>query len=208
MTPVRNPSKATSRNWYLDFILFLSALAAILSGIYFLYLPNGGYMGGRNPSYGLTILFERHSWEDLHTWGGIAMTVIALTHLLLHWKWVTGMLKRVYREMTGQTAGMNWRGRYNLILNLVTGLSFFICAGSGLVFLFGRHSPSGLGLTAYGWDMVHTWSGVALTLAVVLHFAIHWGWIIKVTRRILSPQATGSRQETNKKALTFTGDPL
>lgn len=206
MNPVRYPSKATSRNWYLDSILFLSALAAILSGIYFLYLPDGGYMGGRNPTYGLTILLERHTWENIHTWGGLAMTLIALTHLMLHWTWIKGMAKRVNSDLTGKSSRMNWRGRYNLILNLVTALSFFICAVSGLVFFFGGHSPAGFGLSAFGWDMVHTWSGVVLTLAAVLHFSIHWGWIVKVTRRLFSPRSAANRPDSPQIAINFSGD--
>jgi len=54
----------------------MSALLAALSGIYFLFLPVSGYQGGRNPMYGVTVLFERSAWDDLHTWGGVVMIAI------------------------------------------------------------------------------------------------------------------------------------
>jgi hypothetical protein len=74
-------SKQTRNNWFVDLGLFLSAVIASLSGIYFLYLPIGGYKGGRNPTYSIEILFERHTWEDIHKWAGILMIAIALIHI-------------------------------------------------------------------------------------------------------------------------------
>ena len=64
---VRNVSKQTKNNWLLDAGLFISAVLAALSGIYFLYLPVAGFQGGRNPMYGITILFTRDGWDALHT---------------------------------------------------------------------------------------------------------------------------------------------
>ena len=55
-------SAKTKKNWLIDAALALGGVIAALSGIYFLFLPSGGYKGGRNPMYGVTILFERHTW--------------------------------------------------------------------------------------------------------------------------------------------------
>ena len=73
----RGVSKRTKNNWFMDFSLFLTALVTVSSGIYFLFIPSGGFQGGRNPWYGVRILFERETWEWLHTWIGVAMVVIA-----------------------------------------------------------------------------------------------------------------------------------
>jgi hypothetical protein len=35
------------------------------------------------------------------------------------------------------------------------------------------------------WDVIHTWSGVAMIAAAILHFAIHWRWIVKVAGKLL-----------------------
>jgi uncharacterized membrane protein len=74
-------SSQTRRNWWIDAGLFMSAVLASLSGIYFLFLPVGGYQGGRNPWYGVEIIFTRQTWDLLHTWTGVAMIIIALVHL-------------------------------------------------------------------------------------------------------------------------------
>jgi len=74
-------SKQTQKNWWIDASLALTAVIAALSGIYFLYLPSGGYMGGRNPLYNVTVLFSRHTWDQIHLWGGLAMILAATVHL-------------------------------------------------------------------------------------------------------------------------------
>lgn len=181
-------SEQTRKNWSVDAILFGSALIATLTGIYFLFLPTGGYRGGRNPYYDIQILFARSTWDVLHTWGGVAMITAVALHLPMHWSWVVNMTKRIGRELTGKCTPMNGRGRFNLVLNLIVGISFFLTALSGIYFLFspGGHGAfdPGLLFSRLTWDMIHTWSAVVMISAAVLHFAIHWRWVTKVTSNI------------------------
>ncbi|MCK5316080.1 MAG: DUF4405 domain-containing protein [Anaerolineales bacterium] len=180
----------TRRNWWINALLFISAILAALSGIYFLFLP-GGYQGGRNPWYGITILFTRQTWDLIHTWGGVIMIAIVVIHLALHWSWVVNMTKRTIKELTGKNGRMNAGGRFNLIINAVVAFSFLLVAISGVYFLFypgGRAAvdPQIL-FSRVTWDLIHTWSGVVMIIAAVLHFAIHWKWATKVTRKIFAP---------------------
>ncbi len=185
----RTVSKQTQKNWWIDAALFGSALVAILSGIYFLFLPTGGFQGGRNPLYNIQILFDRQTWDDLHTWGGIAMIVAAIIHLGIHWSWVIRMARRTWNELTGQCGCMNSRGRMNLILNVIVAISFVITAVSGVYLLFvpgGRWAADPMILFARTiWDLIHTWAGVLLTTAAMIHLVIHWKWVTKVTRNML-----------------------
>jgi hypothetical protein len=188
-------SGQTRRNWLTDALLFSSALLAALSGIYFLFLPRGGYQGGRNPWYEVTILFTRHTWDDIHTWAGVAMIAIVVIHLTLHWSWVVSMARRTVRQLRGQVGAMNVRGRFNLGLNLIVALSFLVCALSGIYFLFfpGNQAAADPGFlfSRLTWDLLHTWSAILLIVAAVLHFTIHWRWAVKVTRSILSQNSPG-----------------
>ena len=181
-------SKITQRNWWIDAVLFGSALIAALSGLYFLYFPSGGYQGGRNPYYNIQVLFSRHTWGDLHMWGGVVMIVIAIIHLILHWSWVVNMTRRMLKDLTGKNGKMNWRGRLNLLLNVLVGLSFLVTAISGVYFLF---FPGGRGVVdpmllfnRITWDLIHTWAGVILIAGGVIHFAIHWRWVVNVSTSI------------------------
>ena len=178
---------------------------ASLSGIYFLFLPVGGYQGGRNPWYGVKIMFTRQTWDLLHTWAGAALIVIAAVHLSLHWYWVVNMAKRLWNELTGKCGYMNARGRFNLVVNAVIGFSFLLAAIISLYFLYfpggrGATSPAIL-FTRGTWDMIHTWSGVVMIVAALLHFVIHWKWVTKVTRNIFTlnwkPQQAAISQPTS-----------
>lgn len=186
----RKVSPQTTNNWLLDMSLLTSGVIAVISGVYFLILPSGGYQGGRNPYYNTQILFERYVWEDLHTWGGIVMILVAFVHLVLHWKWIAGMIKRTWKEITGKCACLNPRGRWNLILNLIVGVSFILTALSGIYLLFvpgGRNAiDPGILFSRTTWDLIHTWTGVLFIDAAVIHFAIHWRWITNVSKKIFS----------------------
>ena len=71
-TRTRSLSPATRLNWLLDAAVFLGAVIAALSGVYFLYFVSG-YQGGRNPTYGITLLFSRTTWDLIHAWAGVVM---------------------------------------------------------------------------------------------------------------------------------------
>lgn len=181
-------SPQTRNNWLIDAVLFSSAILAAVSGIYFLYFPTGGFRGGRNPWANIQILFDRHTWEDLHTWAGLAMILIAGVHLVIHWPWFVSMARRSYKELTTRNTCLNARGRFNLWINVVVALSFALTAASGIYFLLVPGGPGSAEtlwlLTRSAWDLLHTWAGVTLILAAVIHFAIHWKWVTKVTRKL------------------------
>lgn len=188
MTGNSGISSQTRKNWLIDTSLFISAVLAMLSGIYFLYLPVGGYQGGRNPTHNLIILFSRRTWDDIHTWSGVAMIAVVLIHLCLHWRWVVNMTRRMVKEIFGKGTSMNARGRFNLWVNIIVALSFLVTALSGVYFLFvpgGRGAVDPLFLfTRQTWDLLHTWGAVVLIVAAVAHFIIHWNWIVKVSRGV------------------------
>jgi cytochrome b subunit of formate dehydrogenase len=181
--------------WLLFAVVFLSGLVAALSGIYFLFVPSGGYQGGRNPWYGVTILFSRHTWEDLHTWGGIGMIVVAVVHFAIHWRWVKVMSKRTAEALLSRETKLARGPRLNVAINLVVAVSFLLTAVSGIYLLFapsggfqgGRNAgwdPMFL-FSRTTWDLIHTWAGVVFIGAAVVHFWIHWRWIKNTTTRLL-----------------------
>ena len=186
-------SRTTRLNWILDAGVFFSALVAGFSGLYFLYVLVGGYQGGKNPLYDVTVLFSRSTWDDLHLWGGVAMILIVLVHLLYHWGWVVMMTKKIWNQIRSGKSNMSLGAKTNLAVNLVIATSFLLTAISGVYFLFGStrgyqgganaNWDIGFLFSRTTWDLIHTWSGVALIIAAGFHFLIHWKWITKVTNR-------------------------
>ncbi len=194
-------SMQTRLNWLIDAAVFVGGILAGLSGVYFLYLPSGGYQGGRNPMYGVTILFERHTWSDVHTWGGVLMIVAIAVHFAIHWEWVKRMGRRMVSALFAQGGGLSRGAKFNVAIDVLVALSFLVCAVSGIYFLFapsggfqGGSNPGwdpGILFSRTTWDLIHTWSGVILSAAAVVHFAIHWRWVRNVTVRFflsLRPQ--------------------
>jgi len=188
-----NRTKIAGRNrnrWLLDLTLFLGGMIATLSGIYFLFLPSGGYQGGRNPLYGINILFGRHTWEDLHLWGGIVMIIVAVVHFGLHWSWFGTMFRRMRNGLLDRQKRMPNPVKLNLAVNVVIGISFLLCAISGVYFVFAPAGgfqggqnlawDPGFLFSRVTWDLIHTWSGIVMIVAAAVHFAIHWRWIMKV----------------------------
>lgn len=205
MNQIRKVSAITRNNWILDAGLFLTALVAILSGIYFLIFPDGGYKGGRNPYYGIQIIFEREGWEWMHTWISLAMIVIALVHLVFHWKWVVNTTKRIVRSIREKSPNGNKASWNNILVNGVLGLGFLICSISGIYFLLAPNTKGGLIadpmilFSRTVWDIIHTCSGIAFISAALIHFVIHWGWVAKVTSKIINKQEFNVIQPVNSE---------
>jgi hypothetical protein len=72
----------TTRNYLLDTVMgLLGILLTISSFLLWVVFPRGYYA-------------TRALWVDIHKWGGLALSVLAVTHLALHWKWLVKMTRR------------------------------------------------------------------------------------------------------------------
>jgi hypothetical protein len=186
-------SMQTRTNWLIDAAVFLGAVLASLSGINFLFLPSGGYQGGRNPLYDLQVLFARGTWDDLHTWGGVLMIGAAAVHIVIHWDWIKMMTRRVLNSSLGRGTKLSRGAVVNVLVDGLIAVSFIVTAVSGVVFLFlptggyqgGANSTWEVAplFSRTTWDLIHTWGGVVMIIAAVIHFWIHWRWVVKVTKR-------------------------
>jgi len=197
-------SKQTRNNWLIDAAVFIGAVVAAITGIYFLFLPSGGYQGGRNPMYGITILFSRSAWDGLHTWFGALMIAAVVVHFAIHWNWVKGMAKRMAKSVVGKGARMNRHGYFNVAVDATVALSFLLAAVSGVYFMFvpgsGRAADPLFIFTRTTWDLIHTWSGVVLIAAAIIHFAIHWNWVTKVTAKVLRSLSSSGKPRVQRPA--------
>lgn len=184
-------SNKTNINWQIDSILFLSAIAVAASSLYFLFFP-GGYEGGRNPAYQAVVIFNRTHWDMIHTWAGILMILIATVHFLLHWRWFIMMGKRFYFQIFKEGKRLNPLAWLNLLTDTTIFIGFLLAAASGIYFLY---APSGRAVdpmflfSRTTWDILHQWSGIAMLSAAIIHFMIHWRWIVNVTKRLFTKKS-------------------
>jgi hypothetical protein len=77
------------KNYIVDVLLALSFLAVTLTGI----LKFPGLIPALGLSYrDLPMVFL----SNLHDWSGIAMAVLVLIHLILHWNWIVTFTKKIF----------------------------------------------------------------------------------------------------------------
>ena len=106
-----NGSNKTRRNWVIDAALFLGALIASVSGIYFLSLTRWRIHGRQesllwHPGH----LRPHRLGMDPHL-VELGFVAVALVHLVLHWKWVVSTTKRIFRSVIRQTKKPHERQR-------------------------------------------------------------------------------------------------
>jgi len=187
-------STVTLNRWWLFLLLSVTGIAIFFSSVYFLYYPVG-FQGGRNPDYGTIIVFGREMWDAIHLWSGIGMIIVMVIHIAVHDKWILAMFKRFFQGKSTGIKRLNGNARFNILLDTVATLSFMVVAISGVILLVlpsGRSLEvvDGFLLSKTTWDIIHTWSGVVMLIAVILHLYIHWKWIIKVTGRVIGKKKT------------------
>ena len=96
--------------------------------------------------------------------------------------------------------------RLNYALDALIALAFLLSALSGLVFLVaGSGGYQGgqnagfrteiLGISRWVWSDVHTWVSVIMIAGVMLHVALHWNWIVCITKRLVVDMQKPKQQE-------------
>ena len=105
-------------NFAVDLVTLLLMLAMVATGLIIRYvLPpgSGGHDGGPALSvWGLS----RHGWGAVHFWLAVAVAVVLLLHVALHWAWVCGVVRRwvVGSEAQGRKQPRDVRVAYGVAL--------------------------------------------------------------------------------------------
>jgi len=90
------------------------------------------------------------------------------------------------------------KAKMNYWVDVGIGFASAISALSGLVFLLPGDLTTGvLGISYQTWNAVHTWSSLAAIAGVGAHLALHWRWMVAMTKQMLS---STSRQEAKEPA--------
>jgi len=127
----------------------------------------------------LVVVLECINFTGLqwHQWLGFAFCPVVLWHVVLQWQWFSTQFQRMLTPGT-------YRVRVNAGLNLL--LLWLMAA---VLFSGGFVSSQGVDVLgeSFGrvriWSEVHGWLNVALVVAVGLHLALNWDWIIAALRR-------------------------
>jgi len=115
--------RRTMVNLVIDVVSFVVMCAMIATGLVIRFiLPPG--TGGRH-AHGLgggQIMnlwgMGRHDWGDIHYWLAVVLGILMLIHVVLHWTWICGVIRRIFVANDGASVKPSTR-----ILNLY-GLGF------------------------------------------------------------------------------------
>jgi hypothetical protein len=88
------------------------------------------------------------------------------------------------------------KARLNYLLDAMIGLAFVVSSATGMAFLLmgsggyqgGRNPDFGtalLGLSRQTWSDLHTWASLVMIAGVVVHFLLHWKWIVCITKQMM-----------------------
>ncbi len=136
------------RNWLLD--------AALLIGYLFCFFTD---------------------WTGVHwhQWLGIVLTAGCFYHLLLHWKWVVSITRRLF-------TGVNRQSRNYYLVDFTLLLGFLIILVSGL----GISTWLNLSLESYpAWKNLHIYSSLISLGLLLLKIGLHRRWIVCTAQRHL-----------------------
>jgi len=88
------------------------------------------------------------------------------------------------------------KAKLNYLLDVVIGLAFALSGATGIAFLLmgsggyqGGRNPGFetalLGLSRGTWDDLHTWASLVMIVGVLVHLALHWKWIVRMTKKMM-----------------------
>ncbi len=82
-------------NFLVDFLAFVAFLLVAKTGlIIFFFLPGGVRQGRYQEFWGIT----KATYSTIHDWAGIALIVLVIIHLILHWRWIVCNFKNVFKK--------------------------------------------------------------------------------------------------------------
>jgi hypothetical protein len=116
----------------------------------------------------------------LHQWIGIFGGLLAIIHMILHWDWVNAVNQRFFSKT-------NWIVRFKFLTDGALLVGFVLMTISGLLL------SSWLNLTLNHYDQLlsfHIILSIVSLLLLLAKLGMHWKWIIKTTRNVISPLNT------------------
>jgi Domain of unknown function (DUF4405) len=89
--PSPNGGNKAQRNFFVEVATAVAFGSMVGTGILLKWVLPPGRFGGR----GLTWLgLDRHAWGDVHLWLAFGLLALTVTHVVLHWRWVTSCWQR------------------------------------------------------------------------------------------------------------------
>ena len=82
-------------NYIIDMVMIIFFVIIAITGLVsFFFLPEGVRQGGYQEFLGII----KKDWNNIHNYFGIALIIIMLIHLGLHWNWILCMTENIFTK--------------------------------------------------------------------------------------------------------------
>lgn len=113
-----------------------------------------------------------------HEWLSLVFIVPFFIHLLLHWRWIIESGGAFFASLAAST-------RWHFILDAMLYLTMTFAIASGFLASEALFRQIGIDFIPDPfWTQVHHQYSNLLYPLVGIHLAVHWPWIVRMTRRM------------------------
>ena len=141
--------------------------------------------------FGALFLAYNPAWTRIavHEWLCVIAVVPLLFHVIINWDQTLAILRR-FAELVKTTPKVNLVVDGALFVAAVTVmLSGLLVSQYVLPALGLRVTPTAL------WVTTHRWSADATMLLLLVHFALHWRWIVRAAGRLGRPRVSACEDD-------------
>jgi hypothetical protein len=129
----------------------------------------------------------------IHEWLSVALAVTLIVHILFHWKWITQVGVKFFRNLLHVS-------RLQFVVDTLIFLAFVVLTVSG--FAISRNMMNLLGFTisvGRSWKFIHSTVSTAAVILAGLHVALNWNWVVSYVKRIVIKPVTSMFQPMASK---------
>lgn len=129
----------------------------------------------------------------IHEWLGVALAVVLIAHILLHWTWIVSVGARYLKNL--------WHvSRFQFFVDILIFVAFVVLVTTGLMMSKTVLVAMGIqvGNTGRSVKMIHSTASNIAVMLTGLHLALHWKWLVSTVKAHLVSPITDlfTRRET------------
>ena len=140
----------------------------------------------------LFVASPRSTGNTIHEWLSTAFIATLILHLLFHWKWIVNITTTFFKKLFHHSR-LDYIVDLTFLIAMVGALFTGFMISRDVLAVFGLQAPQG-----GAWRWVHSLLSDLSLIALGVHVALHWKWIVNHFDRYITQPVRGllKRQPT------------